>query len=170
MRIQAVQVSDATARDWDGDWQLKAADLQSEGVHLLQTTEVAGMTDRECLVFVGRKNPIVYYDPRASQFQIQYVDVGAKLNCTCKLLGERVTAQVYTELSILEKNVNDGKSSYPQTLVLQSHADTPGFSYGERVIIGSVRGVEAHHYLDVLGAGNNAKNDNVYFVLTVERL
>lgn len=170
MRLQAVQVSDAVAHDWDGDWRLKAADLQADGVHLIQTTEVAGMTGRECSVFVGRKNHVVYYDSRATQFQIQYVDVGAKLNCNCKLTGERLNAQVYTELSLLEKNLNDGKTSYPQTLTLQSHADTPGFAYGDRVIIGNVRGSEARHYLEVLGAGSNAKNDNVYFVLTVERL
>lgn len=170
MRLQAVQVSDAVARDWDGDWRLKAADLQEDGVHMLQTTEVAGMTERECSVFVGRKNHVIYYDSRASQFQVQYVDVGAKLNCKCKRAGEKVNAEVYTELSQLEKNVSDGKASYPQTLVLQSRANTPGFAFGERVIIGNVRGVEARHYLEVMGAGNNTKNDNVYFVLTVERL
>lgn len=169
MRLQAVQVSDQVAREWDGDWKLKAADLQADGVQILQTTEVAGMTGRECSVFVGRKNHIVYYDSRGTQFQIQYVDVGAKLNCKCEVAGERVNAEVYTELSSLEKNVNDGKTSYPQTLVLQSHADTPGFAYGERVLVGKARGIEARHYLDGLGVGNR-KNDNVYFVLTVERL
>ncbi|MBN9414158.1 MAG: hypothetical protein J0I12_01910 [Candidatus Eremiobacteraeota bacterium] len=170
MRLQAVQVSDAVAQDWDGDWRLKAADLQEDGVRVLQTTEVVGMTGRECSVFVGRKNHIVYYDARATQFQIQYVDVGAKLNCQCKLVGDRITAQVYTELSSLEKNVNDGKASFPQTLTLNAHADTPGFVYGDRVLVGTVHGVEARHYLEVLGGSPSAKNDNVYFILTVERL
>lgn len=170
MRLQAVQVSDAVAREWDGDWKLKAADLQADGVHLLQVTEMVGMTGRECSVFVGRKNPIIYYDARGTQFQVQYVDVGAKFNCLCKLVGDRINAQVYTELSSLDKNVNDGKVSFPQTLTLNSHADTPGFAYGDRVLVGNVRGVEARHYLEGLGAGSHAKNDNVYFVLTVERL
>lgn len=170
MRFQAVQLSDAAARDWDGDWRLKAADLQGEGVQVLQTTEVVGITGRECSVLVGRKNHIIYYDPRATQFQIQYVDVGAKLNCLCKAVEGRVNAEVYAELSLLEKNINDGKASYPQTIPMKSEVSTPTFAYGDHVLIGSMRGVEARHYLEVLGAGSNPKNDNVFFVLTVERL
>ncbi len=170
MRLQALQVSDQVARGWDGDWRVKAADLGGDGVHLLQTTEVVGITGRECSVTVGRKNHVIYYDPRATQFQIQYVDVGAKLNCLCKVVEGRVSAEVSAELSLLEKNVNDGKTSYPQSIPLSSHTSTPAFAYGDHVLIGNVRGVEARHYLEVLGAGSNPKNANVYFVLTVERL
>ncbi|MFN8609827.1 MAG: hypothetical protein U0931_19970 [Vulcanimicrobiota bacterium] len=170
MRIQAVQVSDAVAEDWDRGWQLKSNDFQEEGVHLLQTTEVVGVTGRECSSFIGRKNHIIYFDPRATQFQIQYVDVGAKLNCLCKPAGERINADVYTELSLLEKNVNDGKVSFPQTIVLKSQASTPAFAYGQLVLLGNVHGAEARHYLEVLGSSSTSKNDNVYFVLTVERL
>ena len=98
------------------------------------------------------------------------MDVGAKLNCLCKSIDGRVNAEVYAELSLLEKNVNDGKTSFPQNIVLKSTINTPTFAYGDHVLVGNVRGVEARHYLEVLGAGSNPKNDNVYFVLTVERL
>ncbi|MBT9586590.1 hypothetical protein IV102_24820 [bacterium] len=37
-------------------------------------------------------------------------------------------------------------------------------------LIGNVQGSEAQHYLQVLGARSGAKNDNVYFVLSVEGL
>lgn len=171
MRLEAVQVSDEMAHEWKQGWRIKASDLEEDGVHRLQTTEVVGITDRECSVFVGRKNHIVYYDPRASQFQVQYVDVGAKLDCKCKTSPSgKLSATVYTELSWLEKNLNDGKASYPETITLKSQLDSPAFEFGERVLVGNVQGAEAQHYLQVLGGSSGAKNDNVYFVLSVERL
>jgi len=171
MRLEAVQVSDELANEWKKGWRLKASALEEAGVHRLQTTEVVGITGRECSTFIGRKNHVIYYDPRASQFQVQYVDVGAKLNCQCKWVADgKLTAAVYSELSWLEKNLNDGKASYPETITLKSQIDSPVFSYGERVLVGNVQGSEAQHYLQVLGASSGAKNDNVYFVLSVERL
>ena len=171
MRLEAVQVSDELAHEWKQGWRIKASELEDEGVRRLQTTEVVGVTERECSAFVGRKNHIVYYDPRASQFQVQYVDVGAKLDCKCKMLTTgKLSATVYTELSWLEKNLNDGKASYPQTITLKSQLNSPPFEFGERLLVGNVQGVEAQHYLQVLGGSGGAKNDNVYFVLSVERL
>lgn len=171
MRLEAVQLSDEVAHEWKQGWKIKAADLDESGVYRLQTTEVVGVTERDCQAFVGRKNPIVYYDARGTQFQVQYVDVGAKLDCKCKILPTgKLSAKLYTELSWLEKNLNDGKASYPETIVLKSQVDSPPFEFGERLLVGNVQGVEAQHYLKVLGASSGAKNDNVYFVLSVERL
>jgi hypothetical protein len=171
MRLEAVQVSDQVARQWKEGGALKSDALEDDGVRLLQTTEVSGLLDNECVTFIGRKNPIVYYDPRATQFQVQYVDIGAKLNCLCKSAPPgHIKAQLYTELSLLDRNVLNGGASYPGTAVFKQSVEVPPFDYGDHVVVGTVQGSEAQHYLQLLGASNSPKNDNVYFVLSVEKL
>lgn len=171
MRLEAVQVSDQIARQWKEGAALKSGALEEEGVRLLQSTEVTGVMESEASTFIGRKNPIIYYDARATQFQVQYVDVGARLNCKCKPVdSERLKAQLHTELSLLERNIPSAASSFPSTVVFTQYLDLPAFDYGAYVVVGTVQGSEAQHYLHLLGANNAANNDNVYFVLSVEKL
>lgn len=171
MRLEAVQVSDQVARQWKEGGALKSDAMDDDGVRLLQTTEVAALLEYECVAFIGRKNHVVYYDPRATQFQVQYVDIGAKLNCLCKpVAGGHIKAQLHTELSLLDKNIQNGGSSYPATVTFSQFVEVPPFDYGEHMVVGTVQGSEAQHYLQLLGASNGPKNDNVYFVLSVEKL
>ena len=46
----------------------------------LHTLEVLTISKTPSLLHLGAKWPIIYYDPRAEQFQIQYVDTGIKLD------------------------------------------------------------------------------------------
>lgn len=45
----------------------------------LASPRIATQSGETAQVYVGQKYPIVYYDPRAGQFQVQYVDIGTKL-------------------------------------------------------------------------------------------
>lgn len=48
----------------------------------LASPRIATQSGEQAEVYVGQRYPIVFYDPRAGQFQVQYVDIGTKLEAT----------------------------------------------------------------------------------------
>lgn len=48
----------------------------------LASPRIATQSGEKAEVYVGQKYPIVYYDARAGQFQVQYVDMGTRLIAT----------------------------------------------------------------------------------------
>ncbi len=48
----------------------------------LASPRIATQSGEKAEVYVGQRYPIVFYDPRAGQFQVQYVDIGTKLEAT----------------------------------------------------------------------------------------
>ena len=56
--------------------------VESSDSKTLASPRIATQSGEQAEVYVGQRYPIVFYDPRAGQFQVQYVDIGTKLEAT----------------------------------------------------------------------------------------
>jgi len=82
---------------------------------ILASPRVASLSGEEALIHIGDKYPIVYFDPRAGQFQVQYVDIGIKLDVTSTVKADGyVLIDVRPEVSTLLELINN---QYPRTAV-----------------------------------------------------
>lgn len=83
--VQLVRLNPGTKIDYlmePGQWQqqLKSSEVLEE----LSTVT----SENEVSLFLGRKCPITYFDPRAGMSQVNYVDVGTKASLSFKPLGD----------------------------------------------------------------------------------
>lgn len=60
-------------------------ELQSGRHKVLGRGSVAGRSGQDAMTMIGKMVPMTYFDPRASDPQVQYVDVGLKLYCKSRL-------------------------------------------------------------------------------------
>lgn len=82
---------------------------------ILASPRIAALSGVAALIHIGDKFPIVYFDPRAGQFQVQYVDIGIKLDVTSTVKADGyVMVKVRPEVSTLIELVNN---QYPRTAV-----------------------------------------------------
>jgi type IV pilus assembly protein PilQ len=82
---------------------------------ILASPRVAALSKEESLIHIGDKYPIVYFDPRAGQFQVQYVDIGIKLDVTSEVKADGyIVIDVRPEVSTLLELINN---QYPRTAV-----------------------------------------------------
>lgn len=82
---------------------------------VLAAPRVATRSGRDALIHIGDKFPIVYFDPRAGQFQVQYVDIGIKLDVKPEIKADGyVIVDLRPEVSTLVDLVNN---QYPRTAV-----------------------------------------------------
>ena len=82
---------------------------------ILASPRVASLSGKPSLIHIGDKYPIVYFDPRAGQFQVQYVDIGIKLDVTSNVKPDGyVLVEVRPEVSTLLELINN---QYPRTAV-----------------------------------------------------
>jgi type II secretory pathway component GspD/PulD (secretin) len=90
--------------------------LITEGeAKVLASPRIATLSDKESLIHIGDKFPIVYFDPRAGQFQVQYVDIGIKLDVKPQVKGDGyIICDIRPEVSTLVELVNN---QYPRTAV-----------------------------------------------------
>ena len=56
--------------------------IENSDSKTLASPRIATQSGEQAEVYVGQRYPIVFYDPRAGQFQVQYVDIGTKLEAT----------------------------------------------------------------------------------------
>lgn len=57
---------------------LQLAIQQTDG-KVIASPRLVTQSGKEAQALIGEKFPVVYFDPRAGQFQVQYVDIGVKL-------------------------------------------------------------------------------------------
>jgi len=90
--------------------------LISEGeAKILASPRIATISGKESLIHIGDKFPIVYFDPRAGQFQVQYVDIGIKLDVNPQVKADGyIMCDLRPEVSTLVELVNN---QYPRTAV-----------------------------------------------------
>ena len=166
VRAQLVQLSDEAAGKLSDGARLRSGAL--DGARVLQTQEVLTVTGQDGLLFVGHKSPIIYYDPRASQFQVQYVDTGVKLDIRVMAeANEALRVECHSEYGKTEVEKTAGASVYPQTVVLQSFMNLTGVHYGETYVVGRMEGVAARQYLEGLKGASPANGNHLLTVLTV---
>ncbi len=80
---------------------------------VISTPRVMTQSGHEASVMIGDKFPIVYFDPRAGQFQVQYVDIGVKLTVKPTVAADgTVTVDMSPEVSTLQGLINN---QYPET-------------------------------------------------------
>jgi type II secretory pathway component GspD/PulD (secretin) len=102
---------------------------------VLAAPRIATLSDKESLIHIGDKFPIVYFDPRAGQFQVQYVDIGIKLDVKPSVKADGyILCDIRPEVSTLVELVNN---QYPRTAVrtVQSNMRVKD---GDTVVIGGL--------------------------------
>lgn len=90
--------------------------LVSQGeAKVLAAPRVATRSGHDALIHIGDKFPIVYFDPRAGQFQVQYIDIGVKLDVKPQIKADGyILVDLRPEVSTLVSLVNN---QYPETAV-----------------------------------------------------
>jgi len=82
---------------------------------IMASPRVGTIAGKPALIHIGDKFPIVYFDPRAGQFQVQYVDIGIKLDVKVDIKSDgNIEADLNPEVSTLVGLVNN---QYPRTTV-----------------------------------------------------
>jgi len=93
-------------------YQLNAL-INSSEAKVLAAPKVTTISGKEAQIHIGEKYPVVYYDPRAGQYQVIYVDIGTKLNITAVVLPDgNVSLNVRPDISTLLDLINN---QYPHT-------------------------------------------------------
>ena len=69
---------------------------------LLADPKVSALDNLPATLLIGQTYPIVYYDPKAGQFQAQFIDIGVKMNLTPVINTDGyITTQLHTERSVI---------------------------------------------------------------------
>ena len=94
------------------NFQLQALITATEA-KVLASPRLTTKSGEKAEVHIGERYPIVYYDPRAGQYQVQYVDIGTNLELTATVLPDGyVELNMKPDISNLLGLVND---QYPRT-------------------------------------------------------
>lgn len=165
--LNIIQVSNSQLQKLEG---VKKTGSEIEG-KVLQSLEIVTVKDQACLVHLGEKWPLVYYDPRAEQFQIQYVDVGGKLDVTCRESGQgswnveiRPEASAVYEIKVFGDPQR--METYPNTTVLIAETNIENLKFGETSLFAKITGRAAKAYLDSMGLPS--ANPNLLYTLKLE--
>jgi len=76
--------------------------FQHNEAQLLADPKVSALDNLPASLLIGQTYPIVYYDPRAGQFQAQFIDIGVKMNITPVINTDGyITTTLHTERSVI---------------------------------------------------------------------
>lgn len=165
-KFKLLQVSDAQAAKIRKVTTVKG-DLEGKVLH---ESELLTMTGKPSLLHVGGKWPIVFYDSRGEQFQIQYVDTGIKLDITISSdAQEKLSVEIRPETaSILDIKSKGELQAYPRTNVFIAEAAFKDLSPAETMIVGRMSGETASRFLKTEGL--TASPSNLVYTLRLERI
>jgi type II secretory pathway component GspD/PulD (secretin) len=80
---------------------------------VLASPRVAALSGEEATLHIGERYPIVYYDPRAGQYQVIYVDIGIKLSVKPVVSTDGyITTEIDTTVAQMLELINN---QYPKT-------------------------------------------------------
>ena len=69
---------------------------------LLANPRISALDNQPASLLVGTQYPIVYFDPKAGNFQVNYVDIGVKINITPIINSDGyITTQLHAERSTI---------------------------------------------------------------------
>ena len=87
--------------------------ISNSDVKVLSTPRVVTVSGQEAQCLIGDRFPVVYFDPRAGQFQVQYVDIGVKLICKPTVTADGyVSMELRPSVSVLRGLI---QGQFPQT-------------------------------------------------------
>lgn len=117
------------------------------------------------MVHAGQKNPIAYKDPRAGMYQVQYVDLGLKIDI---MIVTQKNGTIYIE-SRGERSVASPIQEHPEPSSVMLYETGVTMKKGQAVAVASIRGVMTARYLknqfpDVA----ITESDYLMMVITVE--
>lgn len=102
---------------------------------VIATPRIMTQSGKDAQVLIGDKFPIVYFDPRAGQFQVQYVDIGVKLVVKPTVSADGVvTVDLAPEVSVLKSLINN---QYPRTGVTTVRTNVR-VRDGDTIIVGGL--------------------------------
>ena len=102
---------------------------------VIATPRIMTQSGKDAQVLIGDKFPIVYFDPRAGQFQVQYVDIGTKLVVKPVVSADGfVTCDLAPEVSVLKSLINN---QYPRTAVTTVRTNVR-VRDGDTIIVGGL--------------------------------
>lgn len=166
-RMELLQLTDAQMKRLKG--KDRVDEVQADKV--LVSVDMLMTTGRDALAMLGLKNPIVYYDPRAQQFQIQYVDTGMKLDVVLRSESAGTfTVEVRPEVSLVQRPVEYNTSYnelYPLTAVFITEEALTGVQFGQKLVLGRITGPGARDFLTSLG--QTSTTNNVVCTLELEK-
>lgn len=167
-RLQLLQLTDSQMASLDGQTRPRKIDAAK----VLVSMDLLVATGIEALAHLGHKTPIVYFDPRAQQFQVQYVDTGMKLDVTVTQRGAgKFKVEIRPEVSLIveEKTYGaaDYNAMYPTTAVFITEQGDLELALGEKAVIGRITGPAAREFLTNLG--QTATTDNVICTIELEK-
>lgn len=80
---------------------------------VLASPRVAALDGKEATIHIGDRYPIVYYDPRAGQYQVIYVDIGIRLTVKPTISPDGyISSEINTTVSDLRELI---ANQYPRT-------------------------------------------------------
>ena len=139
VRFTLLQTSKPPARKLmdNASWR---KELQSPTYQVLDSGTCSA-EGKEAYAFMGRKLPISYYDPRAEAAQVQYTDVGFKIDCKPRNLGNGlVEVEVRIEKTQLVETDGNATSGFiADTRVVMKR--------GQTAVVATTRGVTTKTYL-----------------------
>lgn len=169
--LDIYQISDATAEKLRGK---RTVDRGFRGERLLNSAELVIVVGRDALLHVGHKSPIIYRDPKRDQFQVQYVDIGLKLdivarNASGNLLDVDIRPEYSVRLDTLKGTTDPADPrSYPKTSVFTTNTTFRGISLDTNFILGLQRGRAVQDHLASLGLAGGTPN--LMYLLRLEKL
>ena len=134
---------------------------------LVQSSETLLCEEDSSQIALVQQFPIHYFDARANNNQINYVDVGFKFDISVKPDAQgKLTVRAFPEYSVLQSiETKDGRN-FPQTQLLQSRMVQP-IELGQREIVARYSGHKVRQNLKASGLANDPGRDNLFFVITV---
>lgn len=114
--VQLVRLKAAAKLDYvvgPAEWlqQLKHAEILEQGSVVT--------TEKETSLFLGRKCPITYFDPRAGMPQVNYVDIGYKAQFS---LNPNDDGRIQLDCTLEKKAIFDLKLPLPTIDVFQAYS------------------------------------------------
>jgi len=96
---------------------------------------VVTLSGKQATVLIGTKFPIVFFDPRAGQFQVQYVDIGVKLQVKPVVMSDGyVQMEIQPDVSQFIALINN---QFPETATRQANI-TCRVKDGDTLVLGGL--------------------------------
>ena len=130
--------------------------IESKKGRSLETLRFLVQNNQETITSIGHKFPITYFDPKASQYQIVFVDVGMRFIIRPVITPEnRLNIDIKASLSTIEdyrqEIERDTAFYFPSVKTIDTNLSIPGMKNGETVIISNLQGLSLEDVLKDMG-------------------
>lgn len=135
---------------------------------LLESQETLVLAESRHDVLMGRKDPVIYFDPRAGQYQVVYVDTGLKLSTAA---SSPRGLETRLEASKVDRIAQRDGRPFPETTVLLDGTSTiPATMDGKTMVFGQVSGPAARDTVQAMGGPAGFAADSIVTLVTVTKV